>query len=51
MGRYEELGVRGVINASATLTRPGGSRMPPSVLAVVLEALRQHLVRSPTCTG
>src|SRR5690242_2239662 len=31
-GRYESLGVRPVINASATLTRLGGSRMPPSVV-------------------
>jgi uncharacterized pyridoxal phosphate-dependent enzyme len=33
---YAELGVRPVINASATLTRLGGSRMPP----VVLDAMR-----------
>ncbi len=32
MSRYEELGVRPVINASATLTRLGGSRMPQPVL-------------------
>jgi L-seryl-tRNA(Ser) seleniumtransferase len=37
MGRYEELGVRRVINASATLTRLGGSRMPPAVLAAMAE--------------
>src|SRR5438132_11681662 len=30
--RYADLGVRPVINASATLTRLGGSRMPPEVL-------------------
>lgn len=30
--RYSELGVRPVINAAATLTRLGGSRMPPPVL-------------------
>ena len=29
---YEELGIKPVINASATLTRLGGSRMPPEVL-------------------
>jgi L-seryl-tRNA(Ser) seleniumtransferase len=34
--RYADLGVRPVINASATLTRLGGSRMPPEVL----EAMR-----------
>ena len=37
MGRYEELGVRRVINASATLTRLGGSRMPHAVLAAMTE--------------
>ena len=30
--RYTDLGVRPVINAAATLTRLGGSRMPPPVL-------------------
>jgi L-seryl-tRNA(Ser) seleniumtransferase len=30
--RYAKLGVRPVINAAATLTRLGGSRMPPAVL-------------------
>jgi L-seryl-tRNA(Ser) seleniumtransferase len=30
--RYADLGVRPVINAAATLTRLGGSRMPPQVL-------------------
>ncbi len=30
--RYADLGVRSVINAAATLTRLGGSRMPPAVL-------------------
>jgi uncharacterized pyridoxal phosphate-dependent enzyme len=38
MGRYEELGIPPVINASATLTRLGGSRMPPPVLAAMQEA-------------
>src|SRR5262249_28656303 len=33
---YADLGIRRVINASATLTRLGGSRMPP----VVLDAMR-----------
>lgn len=36
MGIYEQLGVRPIINASATLTKLGGSRMPPEVL----EAMR-----------
>jgi L-seryl-tRNA(Ser) seleniumtransferase len=34
--RYADLGVRPVINAAATLTRLGGSRMPP----VVVDAMR-----------
>src|SRR5919197_6016168 len=38
MAFYEELGVRTVINASATLTRLGGSRMPPPVLEAMREA-------------
>ena len=35
---YEELGVAPVINASATLTRLGGSRMPPPVVTAMAEA-------------
>ena len=35
---YESLGVRRVINASATLTRLGGSLMPPAVVAAMVEA-------------
>jgi L-seryl-tRNA(Ser) seleniumtransferase len=38
MGVYERLGVRGVINADATLTRLGGSRMPSPVLDAMREA-------------
>jgi L-seryl-tRNA(Ser) seleniumtransferase len=38
MGVYEDLGVRRVINASGTLTRLGGSRMAPEVLAAMCEA-------------
>lgn len=40
MGLYEELGLRPVINACATLTRLGGSRMPPEVLQAMEEAAR-----------
>ncbi len=36
MGIYEDLGIKPIINASATLTKLGGSRMP----AEVLEAMR-----------
>lgn len=32
MGIYEDLEIRPIINAAATLTRLGGSRMPPEVL-------------------
>ena len=38
MGLYERLGVRRVINADATLTRLGGSLMPPDVLDCMREA-------------
>lgn len=38
MGVYTELEVRTVINASGTLTRLGGSRMSPEVLAAMAEA-------------
>jgi L-seryl-tRNA(Ser) seleniumtransferase len=36
-GRYDDLGVRPVINAAATLTRLGGSLMPPIVLEAMAE--------------
>ena len=38
MGIYETLGVRPIINACATLTRLGGSLMPPEVLQAMNEA-------------
>ncbi len=38
MSIYEELGVRRVINASATLTKLGGSLMPPEVVRAMSEA-------------
>ncbi len=38
MGIYEDLGVRTIINGSATLTRLGGSLMPPAVLDAMAEA-------------
>lgn len=40
---YEELGVRPLVNASATLTRLGGSIMPPQVLEAMVEASK-HFV-------
>jgi D-glucosaminate-6-phosphate ammonia-lyase len=38
VGVYDELGLRTVINASGTLTRLGGSRMAPEVLAAMVDA-------------
>ncbi len=38
MGIYEELGIRPVINATATLTKLGGSVMPPEVVAAMQDA-------------
>jgi uncharacterized pyridoxal phosphate-dependent enzyme len=38
MNIYESLGIRPVINAQATLTRLGGSLMPPEVLQAMCEA-------------
>ena len=43
MDVYDELGVTKVINGYATLTRLGGSLMPPEVLAAMTEAA-QHFV-------
>ncbi|MDW8351269.1 MAG: aminotransferase class V-fold PLP-dependent enzyme [Anaerolineae bacterium] len=40
---YDELGVRPVINANATLTRLGGSVMPPEVIAAMEDAARFHV--------
>ena len=38
MGIYDDLGVRTVINAAGTLTRLGGSRLSPAVLAAMADA-------------
>jgi L-seryl-tRNA(Ser) seleniumtransferase len=38
MGVYDELGVQTVINGSGSLTRLGGTRMEPEVLAAMAEA-------------
>lgn len=40
---YQELGVRPVVNAAATLTRLGGSLMPPPVLAAMADAAGQFV--------
>lgn len=43
MDIYDQLGVRKIINANATLTALGGSLMPPEVLQAMAEAAR-HFV-------
>ncbi len=43
MGIYDELGIRPLINASATLTRLGGSVMPREVVKAMAEAA-EHFV-------
>lgn len=43
MSIYKRLGIRTVINANATLTRLGGSIMPPEVVAAMTEASK-HFV-------
>ncbi len=40
---YDDLGLRPVINANATLTKLGGSVMPPEVIAAMEEAARFHV--------
>ena len=37
---YEELGIKRIINAAATLTRLGGSRMPPPVVEAMVAGAR-----------
>jgi len=43
MNIYETLGIRPVINAQATLTRLGGSLMPPDVLDAMTAAARSFI--------
>ncbi len=43
MSILEQLGVRRVINASATLTKLGGSLMPPEVVQAMSEAARSFI--------
>ena len=40
MTNYESLGIRPIINACATLTKLGGSLMPPEVMEAMNEASR-----------
>ncbi len=37
MTLYQDLGLPKVINAAATLTRLGGSKMPPEVVAAMVD--------------
>ena len=43
MGFYERLGVRRVINAAGPLTRLGGNRLAPEVLAAMAEAAESNV--------
>src|SRR5437660_11479118 len=43
MSRYDDLGVRRVINAAATLTRLGGSLMPPVAVAAMAEGAERFI--------
>ena len=43
MSRYDDLGIRRVVNAAATLTRLGGSVMPPPVVAAMAEGAQMHV--------
>ena len=43
MGIYDDLGIKPIVNASATLTRLGGSVMPPEVVEAMADASR-HFV-------
>lgn len=43
MSIYDDLGVRPVINADATLTKLGGSVMPSEVIAAMEDAARFHV--------
>ena len=38
MTTYADLGIRHMINVAATLTRLGGSRMPPAVIEAMVAA-------------
>src|SRR5213080_4649181 len=40
---YDELGIEPVVNAAATLTQLGGSRMPEPVVAAMAEASRSFV--------
>jgi L-seryl-tRNA(Ser) seleniumtransferase len=43
LGAYEKLGVKRIINGAGTITRYGGSLMPPEVIAAMAEAGRAFI--------
>ena len=43
MSIHDDLGIRPVINANATLTKLGGSIMPPEVIEAMQDAARYHI--------
>jgi len=43
MSLHDDLGLRPIINANATLTKLGGSIMPPEVLEAMQDAARYHI--------
>jgi L-seryl-tRNA(Ser) seleniumtransferase len=44
MGFYDDLGVRPVVNAAGALTRLGGNRVSPEVMAAMADAARSNVV-------
>lgn len=44
MGFYDDLGVRPVVNAAGSLTRLGGNRVSPEVMAAMADAARSNVV-------
>jgi L-seryl-tRNA(Ser) seleniumtransferase len=43
MNIHDDLGIRPIINANATLTKLGGSVMPPEVIEAMQDAARYHI--------
>ena len=43
VGVYEKLGVKRIVNGAGTITRYGGSLMPPEVIAAMAEAARSFI--------
>ena len=43
MSIHDDLGIRPIINANATLTKLGGSIMPPEVIEAMQDAARYHI--------